>query len=395
MAAIRGLGGIPTLFILYLMRAFEPKLTGQGTGTTFNAITGNQLKGFPMPLPPLAEQKRIVAKIEELFTRLDAGVEALKKIRQELKRYRQAVLKHAFEGKLTEQWREKNKDKLEPASKLLERIAKEREKTAKGKAKKLPPPDKTKLPELPDGWEWARIGGIAEINVKPNSDHLADDTKVSFLPMRCVEALTGEIDLSIEKTLAEVKKGYTSFLNGDLLFAKITPCMENGKVAIADNLKNGIGFGSTEFHTIRLPETLPRKLFFYFLIQEGFRKDAQRNMTGTAGQLRVPKKYLQQVAIPFAPTLEQQQIVQEIERHFSITDQIEQTIEQGLRQSERLRQSILKQAFEGKLVPQDPEDEPAEKLLERIKAEKAKAQDERKVRKKTTRKSKKKVRVSK
>lgn len=339
------------------------------SGTAQPFVKAKDTFELPFLLPPIAEQKQIVSKIEELFTKLDAGVKALKRVQQELKRYRQAVLKYAFEGKLTEKWREKNRDRLEPASKLLERIAKEREKSIKGKAKKLPKLDTS---ELPKGWEWASLGGIAEINVKPNSDHLADDTKVSFLPMRCVEALTGEIDLSIEKTLAEVKKGYTSFLNGDLLFAKITPCMENGKVAIADDLKNGIGFGSTEFHTIRLPETLPRKLFFYFLIQEGFRKDAQRNMTGTAGQLRVPKKHLQQVAIPFAPTLEQQQIVQKIERHFSIADQIEQTIEQGLKQSERLRQSILEQAFEGKLVPQDPSGEPAEKLLERIKAERKK-----------------------
>jgi type I restriction enzyme S subunit len=126
-------------------------------------ISLTDVGNFPLPLPPLPEQHRIVAKIEELFTKLDAAVEALKRVKAQLKRYRQAVLKYAFEGKLTQEWREANKDKLEPASVLLERIKEERKKNAGGKFKKLPPVNITDSPELPKGWGWARVGQIGSV----------------------------------------------------------------------------------------------------------------------------------------------------------------------------------------------------------------------------------------
>ena len=100
LAAIRGLGGIQPFFILYLMRRFENEIASKGTGTTFDAITGNQLKTFEVPLPPLAEQRRIVAKLEVLFTQLDAAVDSLKKAQIQLQRYRQSILKATFEGKI-------------------------------------------------------------------------------------------------------------------------------------------------------------------------------------------------------------------------------------------------------------------------------------------------------
>jgi Restriction endonuclease S subunits len=182
LVAIRGLGGVETLFILYLMRAFERDLTEKRTGTTFDAITGDVLKEFVIPLPPFPEQHRIVAKIEELFTKLDAGVEALKKVKAQIKRYRQAVLKYAFEGKLTEKWRVEmaspvsemtsfrkmsslippSPTPVEPASVLLERIREERKKDAKGKYKELLPPDTLDLPELPEGWVWTRLEEIRQ-----------------------------------------------------------------------------------------------------------------------------------------------------------------------------------------------------------------------------------------
>ena len=114
-----------------------------------------------IPLPPLPEQHRIVNKIEELFTRLDAGVEALKKIQLQLKRYRQSVLKAAFEGKLTAEWREAHKSELEPASVLLEHIKAERKKKLGSKYKELPPVDTSELPELPEGWGWASLAQIS------------------------------------------------------------------------------------------------------------------------------------------------------------------------------------------------------------------------------------------
>lgn len=130
------------------------------------------------------------------------------------------------------------------------------------------------------------MGSFSEVNPKFDRSQYSDELEVSFLPMKRVEALTGIIDLSETREFGKVKKGYTPFQNGDIIFAKITPCMENGKTAVLSGLINGIGFGSTEFHVIRLPINLPRKYLFYFLLQESFRKDAKGNMIGSVGQKR-------------------------------------------------------------------------------------------------------------
>jgi len=122
LAAFHPLGGISSRYLLYLIRSIEREIAKDGTGTTFSAINKQYIEEVRFGLPPLNEQHRIVAKIEELFSELDKGVESLKQAREQLKVYRQALLKHAFEGKLTEQWRKENADKLETAEQLLERI---------------------------------------------------------------------------------------------------------------------------------------------------------------------------------------------------------------------------------------------------------------------------------
>lgn len=234
-----------------------------------------------------------------------------------------------------------------------------------------------RLNELPKGWVWTKMEKISEINPKFNREGFPDDIEVTFLPMRCVEELTGHIDISLSKKMSEVIKGYTSFVEGDLLFAKITPCMENGKTAIAHGLKNGIGFGSTEFHIIRPYELLPRKFLFFFLIQEGLRRDAQRNMTGSAGQLRVPVNYMNQIPFPLPPLPEQHRIVTKIEELFTKLDAGTEALKKIKAQLKRYRQAVLKYAFEGKLTQawreaHKGELEPASVLLERIKEQRQK-----------------------
>ena len=204
LAAIRGLSGIEPFFILYLIRAYKDELAGKGVGTTFNAITGNQLKTFEIPLPPLPEQHRIVAKIEEIFAKLDAGINELHKAQSQLKRYRQSVLKAAFEGKLTEAWRAEHQDEIEPASVLLERVLTERrkkweteqleqmrakEKTPKDdkwKAKYKEPvaPDVIELPKLPKGWTWATVEQLStKIQYGSSKKTDADSNGVPVLRM--------------------------------------------------------------------------------------------------------------------------------------------------------------------------------------------------------------------
>ena len=250
------------------------------------------------------------------------------------------------------------------------------------KPKELPPlteKELEELPELPEGWCWTRHGHISEINPRLPYFIIPDEKYVSFLPMSSVEAVSGQIDLSKKRKYNEVKKGYTPFINNDVIFAKITPCMENGKAAIVKGLINGIGFGSTEFHVTRTTCFTNPKYIFYYVVQELFRKEARQNMTGTAGQLRVPTKYFKEFALPLPSLSEQQAIAQEIESRLSVCDKIEQTIEDSLKKAEALRQSILKKAFSGELTRQWREKHPelitgensAEKLLEKIKAEKA------------------------
>jgi len=320
-------------FLFYFFRLIENKLDEKGTGTTFRSISADVVKNVQLFLPPLAEQHRIVTKIEELFSSLDKGIESLGTAQQQLKVYRQAVLKYAFEGRLTNI-------------------------NVNG--------------ELPEGWKLISLKEIVEINPKLPHDITDENLQVTFLPMRLVEEVINKIHATEVRKYSEVKKGYTPMYDQDIIFAKITPCMENGKVAIVHSLKNQIAFGSTEFHVLRCKSIVKNDYLFYYLIQEKYRIEAAKNMTGAVGQRRVPKKFLEDSLIPLPPIAEQNYIVKEIESRLSVCDKIEESLNQGLQQAESLRQSILKKAFEGKLVPQDPNDEPASKLLERIKAEKEK-----------------------
>jgi type I restriction enzyme, S subunit len=147
-----------------------------------------------------------------------------------------------------------------------------------------------------------------------------------------------------------LKGSYTPFINGDVIFAKVTPCMENGKIAIVDNLKNGIGFGSSEFHVIRVGSKVSKEFIFYYLVQDRFRNEAANEMTGAVGLRRVPKQFIENHKIPLPSIEEQNNIIQEIESRLSVADKMEESITQSLQQAEALRQSILKKAFEGRLT---------------------------------------------
>ena len=143
---------------------------------------------------------------------------------------------------------------------------------------------------------------------------------VSFVPMPGVAAGTGAIDVSQTRSLEEVKKGYTPFREGDVLFAKITPCMENGKIAVVPPLKNGLGFGSTEFHVLRPYCEISVQYIYFFVSSESFRRNAEHNMTGAVGQRRVPTSYLAAQSVPVPPAREQLRIVAKIEELFSELD---------------------------------------------------------------------------
>jgi len=204
-----------------------------------------------------------------------------------------------------------------------------------------------KKSDLPSGWTQSPLEEIAIIN-PPKPNGVSDNLDVSFIPMKCVEELTGKIDLQNVKKYGDVKKGFTSFSDGDIIFAKITPCMENGKIAIVQGLTNKIGFGSTEFHVMRMrDQSISNKFYFYYLIQEDFRNKAQKTMKGTAGQLRVPSDYLNDVIVPLPPLNEQKRIVAKIEELFSRLDSIITHLAKTKHQLRLFEESFLYSVFLG------------------------------------------------
>jgi len=208
---------------------------------------------------------------------------------------------------------------------------------------------------LPAGWCEAPLPQVANVNPAHPIEVPGDETVVSFVPMASVETLSGRLDPSNRRPWHEVKKGYTRFQDGDVLFAKITPCMENGKAALASGLSSGVGAGSTEFHILRPGPAVRPELLLHYVLQEEFRKSARAQMTGTAGQLRVPSRFLDEQTIPVPPLPEQHRIVEAIESYFTRLDDAVATLERVQRNLKRYRASVLKAAVEGRLVPTEAE----------------------------------------
>ncbi|OOV46715.1 type I restriction endonuclease subunit S [Leptospira kirschneri serovar Pomona] len=218
-------------------------------------------------------------------------------------------------------------------------------------------------------WITVSLGQVAEINPKLTAyERLSDDLEVQFLPMKLVEEVSGKIQLSEVRKIGEVKKGYTPFENEDVIFAKVTPCMENGKIALVSNLKNGIGFGSSEFHVIRSSDAIKAKYIFYYVVRQQFRNEAEAKMTGAVGLRRVPKQFIESVPIPLPPLVEQQRIVSKIEELFSELDKGIENLKTTQQQLKVYRQAVLKSAFEGKLTKdwrdQNPDQSVSENIVE-------------------------------
>ncbi len=220
--------------------------------------------------------------------------------------------------------------------------------------------------QLPEGWVWTTIGEITGVNPSMRwPDRLTADSEVSFVPMVAVDEVSGAIVGAEPRPIEQVWKGYKRFAEGDVIFARITPCMENGKAAIAKNLLNGIGLGSTEFHVLRPTQAVSAEWVYHYIRQQSFRDEAVRAMTGTAGQLRVPASYLADSNIPLPPLSEQKRIVAKIEQLFQQLDTARIALDALPPLLKKTRQRILVDAFAGRLTQRSSTDEPAAALLER------------------------------
>ncbi len=206
------------------------------------------------------------------------------------------------------------------------------------------------MEELPDSWVSVSLADVVVINPGIDKSQFSDDDQLAFIPMPAVEAETGKIDTTERRAFSTVKTGFTAFATGDVLFAKITPCMENGKMAIVPKLPNGVGFGTTEFHVLRPTTAVEARLIYHFVASSAIRHEAQHQMTGAVGQKRVPKRYLETKDFPLPPINEQRRIVEKIETLFARLDQGEADLRQVQTLLARYRQSVLKAAVTGQLT---------------------------------------------
>ncbi len=374
---LRPKAGVDPSFYAYWFaaEAGSGRLARAFTGSTIKHLTGVSLRGLRTPLPPTGEQRRIIAEIEKQFTRLDGAVATLEAVQAKLKRARASVLKAAVEGRLVPTEAELARAEgrsYEPASVLLERILEERRRDPKGKKyQQLADSSSAELPVLPEGWARTTLDAIADIvgGIAKNKKD-TDGREVPYL--RVANVQRGRLDLSVIKTIVapEATIADLRLIPGDILLneggdrdklgrgwvweGQIAECIHQNHVFRARVYGNGIQPKYISHYANSLGQS--------YFVDEG--KQTTNLASISLGKIkRLP------VAIP--PAAEQTRIVAEVERRLSVLDALDHSVEQNLARCNGLRQSILKRAFEGKLVPQDPADEPASELLARIRMQRS------------------------
>jgi len=299
LSAIRVNDNVSMKFIYYNFKLLENKISKIGSGSIFSAITNEDVKNLEILLPSLEEQERIVNIIETKLTTVEKAIIANDE--------QLFIIKELFDS-------------------YVENIYKS------------------------ENWDKVKLGDIAIIN--PSTRRKMPDNNemcVSFVPMTSVDAMTGTIKNTECRKLSEVRKGYTYFENENILFAKITPCMENGKSAIARNLHNEIGFGSTEFHVIKTTDNILPEWVHYYIRQKKYLKDAKNYMTGSVGQQRLPDDYLYNTLIPLPPLEEQKKNITMLKQKQAILNNICRNVAEQSSCINALSSSILRKAFQGEL----------------------------------------------
>lgn len=355
------------------------------TGLKTN-VNASILGALTIPLPPLPEQKRIVAKIEELFSELEAGEASLRKARRQLGVYRQSLLKQAFEGKLTQKWRTQNPDKLESPESLLAHVQTERQTPTKGEAslrrsRKNAPEVALEsrlvesLPKLPESWQWTALGNLTHLITKGSSPkwqgfaYTDDPSGVLFVTSENVR--TGFLDLSRPKYLG-------------LGFNEIQPAsvLQDGDVLlniVGASIGRAATFHGTTLANINQAVSVIRpthyldRAFLTFHLNSSRTYQLVTSKAVDVARANFSLADVNEIPVPLCSLPEQQEIVRLLDEQFEAIERNERELDAALKRSEALRQSILKRAFSGRLVPQDPTDEPASALLARLRSERATA----------------------
>ncbi len=357
-------------YLLNFIRLHYHTINSRPRGTGTPHVEPEVFWPLEIGIPPLNEQRRIVEKIETLFAQLDAGEAALKQVQQQLARYRQSVLKAAVTGALTADWRAENAHRLEHGRDLLARILKTRRENWQGRGKYKEPavPDTSGLPELPQGWVWVSLEQLFDIYGGATPSRRDAKNWGGDLPW----VSSGEVAFCRIETTKELitQAGYKSCSAklhpvGTILLAMIGEGKTRGQAAIlgipACNNQNAAA--------IRVSESEIPSKFVYFYLMGRYEQSRKEGQGGNQPALNGAK--VKAFLMPLACVDEMEEVVRKIEIAFDAAALTEIAIKTELTRAAALRQSILKDAFSGKLVPQDPNDEPADVLLARIRAERA------------------------
>ena len=374
-------------FLYYLLRhATREILSSEHIhGSTMQHINRGPFLRHPVHLPPRLEQERIVEVLDELFSDFDSGVAALERARNRLKRYRESVLKTAVGGALTALWRTTHPN-VEPASRLLERVLAERRlrwekhqlrefaekqkpplKNWKARYKEPGAPDTADLPPLPEGWCWATVKQCSSL-IQYGSSARASYNSAGIPILRMGNVTTdGRFLLDDLKYLPPDHSEFPDlFLNpGDLLFNRTNSADLVGKTAVYSGNPSPCSFASYLIRVRLVEGVLPE--FLVCSINGIFGKLwIKRVVNQTVGQANVNGTKLAGFTFPLPPRAEQSEIVKAVEEQLSIIDHLGADLDAKLIAAQSLRQGILRRAFSGRLVPQNPNDEPASELLKRI-----------------------------
>lgn len=356
---------VATAFAYHLLRSL--RLQELDRSTAIPGLNRDDAYALPILLPPLAEQHRIVDKIETLFAQIDKGEEAVRQVQTLLKRYRQSVLKAAVTGELTADWRAAREGQLEHGRDLVSRILKSREDNWQGRGKYKPPvePVTTGLPDLPEGWVWASVDQLSSAVDYGSSAKCGNDSSgVPVLRMGNIQ--DGELSFENLKYLPVDHGEFPNLLlhDGDMLFNRTNSAELVGKTAVYRNDGSPCSYASYLIR-VKLSQAFP-ELVAAFINSVFGRAWVRSVVSQQVGQANVNGSKLKALAVPLGPLEEQAEIVDRLAEENSRHRVLEKWCVAELTRSAALRQSILKDAFSGKLVHQDPADEPASALLDRI-----------------------------
>lgn len=292
-------------------------------------LSATNVMQYMVPFPPVKEQQCIIDRIENLFVKLEKAKKNLQIVVYSFEQRKSSILHKAFTGELTKQWRK-----------------------SRGMGM--------------DSWERVSLSDVCKVNPKKiETKDLPDDLEVSFFPMSALSEVYGEITNPQTKPLKEVKTGFTNFSEGDVVFAKITPCMENGKSAVIGRLVNDIGYGTTEFYVLRCSEKLHNRYLYHLVRDKHFRDEAKSVMTGAVGQQRVPKSFLEKYPLYLPSMPEQEEICRVLDEMFAKERKVKNFSENVIKQIDVIKKSILARAFRGKLGTNDPAEGSAVGILKK------------------------------